>query len=97
MAGERIWQASSARAHFAEVVDLALTGTPQIVRKRSGEEVVILSRTSFELMQPNLKDYLLRSAGSANDDDDASVEAALGQVRQANALGFVPRLAPATK
>lgn len=91
MPQERIWQASEARSNFAEMVDQALTGAPQVIRKRSGEEVVLLSRASFELMKPSLKDYLLRSAGSAGDDDDASLDAALDQLRRGGGPALVPR------
>lgn len=91
MAQERFWQASEARAHFAEVVDDALAGAPQIIRKRSGEEVVLVSRSSFELMKPSLKDYLLRSAGTAGADDDASLDHALAELRRAGGTGLTPR------
>lgn len=86
MAGERVWQASDAQANFAAVMDGALSGTPQVIRRRSGEDVVVLSHADFERMWTTLKDYLLRSA-----DDDDTLEDALRCVRGMGALGLAPR------
>jgi prevent-host-death family protein len=68
------WQAAQARAHFAEVVDAAVEGKPQFIRRRDGNEVVLVSRAYFDRTKVNLKDYLL-SAGYAGDEPDAFDEA----------------------
>jgi prevent-host-death family protein len=81
MASERVWQASEARAKLPEVMSGALSGSPQIIRGRGGEEVVVVSRADYERMKPTLKDYLLRSPGAAGVDDDDMLEAALRRVR----------------
>ena len=65
-----IWQASSARHRFTEVVDAAVDGTPQFVRRRDGREVVVVSREYFERSQATLASYLL-TAGTMRDEDDA--------------------------
>jgi prevent-host-death family protein len=74
-------------------MEAALGGKPQVIRKRTGEEVVVVSRADYERMKPTLKEYLLRSAGAAGEDDDESFEAALRQVRATGAAGFAPRWA----
>jgi prevent-host-death family protein len=91
MASENVWQATEARARLPAVMEAALSGKPQVIRKRTGEEVVVLSRTDYERMKPTLKEYLLHSAGVAGDDDDESFEAALRQVRATGAMGFAAR------
>jgi prevent-host-death family protein len=91
MAGETVWQATEARAQLPAVMEAALSGKPQVIRKRTGEEVVLLSRMDYERMKPTLKEYLLRSAGASGEDDDEALEAALRQVRATGAMGFVPR------
>jgi prevent-host-death family protein len=91
MSGEKIWQATEARAQLPAVMQAALSGTPQIIRKRSGEEVVVVSRTDYERLKPTLKDYLLRSAGAAGGDDDAALRLALRRLRAIGAVGLVPR------
>jgi prevent-host-death family protein len=88
---DRVWQASEARAKLPEVMENALAGKPQVIRKRGGEEVVMLSRADFERMKPSLKDYLLRSAGTAGKDGDASLAKAMAKVRATGSLGFAPR------
>lgn len=65
-----VWQAAEARHQFSEVVDAAVEGRPQFVRRRDGREVVIVSREYFEQTRPNLKSYLVDS-GYADDADDA--------------------------
>lgn len=93
MPNETIWQATEARTRLPAVMDAALSGKPQVIRKRTGEEVVVLSRADYDRMKPTLKDYLLRSAGAAGEDDDESLEAALRQVRATGGVGLAPRSA----
>lgn len=64
------WQAGRARHHFSEIVDSAVEGKPQFIRRRDGREVVLVSKEYFERTKPNLKSYLL-SAGYADDAEDA--------------------------
>ncbi len=71
------WQASEARNSFPEVMKRALSGNPQVVRHRSGEEVVVVSRADYDAMRPSLKDYLL-SGGPCTDDDDELEEIIAG-------------------
>jgi hypothetical protein len=59
MAKEEFWQASEARSNFASVMEGALSGVPQVIRHRSGAEVVVVARAVFENERPSLKDYLL--------------------------------------
>ena len=65
-----VWQAAEARHRFSELVDAAVDGHPQFVRRRDGREVVVISREYFEETKPNLKSYLL-GAGYADEQDDA--------------------------
>jgi prevent-host-death family protein len=74
------WQAGAARNRFTAVVDAAVAGQPQFIRRRDGREVVVVSREYFELTRPNLKTYLL-AAGYAGDEDDA-FDRALRTVRR---------------
>lgn len=64
------WQAAEARHRFSKVVDAAVEGSPQFIRRRDGREVVLVSREYFERTKPSLKSYLL-SAGYAGPEDDA--------------------------
>jgi PHD/YefM family antitoxin component YafN of YafNO toxin-antitoxin module len=64
------WQAAQARARFAELVEAAIEGRPQFIRRRDGHEVVLVSREYFNRTKINLKTYLL-SAGYAGDEPDA--------------------------
>jgi prevent-host-death family protein len=89
MPRERVWQASEARANLPKVMSGALSGLPQVIRKRTGEEVVMVSRADYEQMKPTLKEYLLRSAGAAGDDE--ALDAALRRVLATGAAGFFPR------
>lgn len=64
------WQAAEARRRLTELVDAAVAGKPQFIRRRDGREVVVISREYFERTKPNLKGYLLAS-GYAGDEEDA--------------------------
>ncbi len=64
------WQAAEARHRFSQVVDAAVDGNPQFIRRRAGREVVVVSLEYFERTKPNLKGYLL-SAGYAPEEEDA--------------------------
>lgn len=65
-----VWQAAEARHRFSDLVDAAVDGHPQFVRRRDGREVVVVSKEYFEQTKPNLKSYLARS-GYADEQDDA--------------------------
>jgi prevent-host-death family protein len=84
-----LWQAAEARHHFSEVVDAAVDGKPQFVRRRDGREVVIVSREYFEETKPNLKSYLTTS-GYADSEDDA-FDVAMRSVRTDGIPAFEPR------
>ena len=64
-----IWQAAEARHRFSEVVDAAVDGRPQFIRRRDGRQVVIVSKEYFEETKPNLKSYLAGSGYAAAQDD----------------------------
>jgi prevent-host-death family protein len=83
----REWQATQARGAFAEIVEAAAAGKPQLIRRRDGKEVVVVSRDYFEARRPNLRDYLL-NAGYAEDHDE--FDDALAAVRGSAASPFAP-------
>ena len=68
------WQAAQARAHFSAIVDAAIEGRPQFIRRRDGHEVVLVARDYFDRTKSNLKTYLL-TAGYSGDEPDAFDEA----------------------
>jgi PHD/YefM family antitoxin component YafN of YafNO toxin-antitoxin module len=61
------WQA---RHRFSEIVDAAVEGQFQYVKRRDAKEVVVVSRDYFERTRPTLKTYLL-TEGFAEDGEDA--------------------------
>jgi prevent-host-death family protein len=81
------WQAAQARHRFSELVDAAMEGESQFIRRRDGRGAVLVSREYFERTKPNLKSYLL-DAGDAEEDD--AFEAALKDIRSGPPL-FPPR------
>jgi len=83
------WQAAEARHRFTDVVDAAVEGDPQFIRRRDGREVVVISREYFEKTKPNLRNYLL-SAGYAGPEDDA-FDTAIREVRTDRGALFAPR------
>lgn len=54
-----VWQAGAARHHFSELVDAAVDGRPQVIRRRDGREVVVVSKDYYEQTKPSLKSVLL--------------------------------------
>ena len=84
----REWQATKARAGFAEIIDAAAAGSPQLIRRRDGKEVVVVSRDYFEAHKPNLRDYLLTS-GYADEHDE--FDEAMQKVRESSSAFFAPR------
>jgi len=54
-----VWQAGAARHRFSELVDAAVDGRPQVVRRRVGREVVVVSKEYYEQTKPDLKSVLL--------------------------------------
>jgi prevent-host-death family protein len=77
---EIIWQASEARAKFPAIVQGALSGVPQVIKHRSGGEVVVISRADYDAMRPTMKDYLLRGGPGLDDDDPVAM--AIGENRR---------------
>jgi len=82
------WQATKARSAFAEIIDSAVEGIPQLIRRRDGKEVVVVSRDYFEAHKPNLRDYLLTS-GYADEHDE--FDDAMRKVRESGSAFFSPR------
>jgi prevent-host-death family protein len=83
------WQAAEARNRFSDVVDAAVDGRPQFVRRRDGREVVVVSKEYFEETKPNLKSYLVTS-GYAESEDDA-FDIAMRGLRRDGIPSFAPR------
>ena len=83
------WQAAEARHRFSDVVDAAVAGDPQIVRRRDGREVVVVSKEYFERTRPNLKTFLLTS-GYADEEEDA-FDRAMKEIRTEVGAFFRPR------
>ena len=83
----REWRATKARGAFAEIIEAAAKGEPQLIRRRDGKEVVVVSLDYFEASRPNLRDYLL-NAGYAEDHDE--FDDALAAVRGSAESPFAP-------
>jgi|SRR5271165_7076639 len=72
-----IWQAATARHRFSELVDAAVEGRPQLVRRRDGREVVVVSKEYYERTKPNLKTVLLSLRfGNRGDEFESVLDAA---------------------
>ncbi|WP_192499358.1 type II toxin-antitoxin system prevent-host-death family antitoxin [Skermanella pratensis] len=88
MTQERLWQISEARANLSNVMEGALSGTPQVIKKRTGEEVVVIAREDYKRLKPTLRDYLLQSAGL---DSDQVLDEGIRQARSTGTLGLTVR------
>jgi prevent-host-death family protein len=72
-----VWQAGAARHRFSELVDAAVDGRPQIIRRRDGREVVVVSKDYYEQTKPSLKSVLLSHRfGERGDMFDTALEEA---------------------
>jgi prevent-host-death family protein len=72
-----VWQAGAARHRFSELVDAAVDGRPQIIRRRDGREVVVVSKDYYERTKPNLRSVLLSHRfGERGDMFDTALEEA---------------------
>jgi len=83
-----VWQAAAARHRFSEVVDAAVKGRPQFVRRRDGREVVIVSKEYFDLTEPNLKSVLLSIRFGERGD---AFDQLLNEARSTIGSAFQPR------
>jgi prevent-host-death family protein len=78
-----VWQAATARHRFSEVVDAAVEGRPQFVRRRDGREVVVVSKEYFERTKPSLKTILQAMRfGSRGDEFDSALNEARGNLAE---------------
>jgi prevent-host-death family protein len=84
-----IWQAAEARDRFSDVVDAAVDGRPQFVRRRDGREVVVVSKEYFEETKRDLKSYLANSAYADSQDD--AFDVAIRGVRRDGIPLFDPK------
>ena len=76
-----VWQAAAARHRFSELVDAAVEGRPQLVRRRDGREVVVVSKEYYERTKPSLKTVLLSLRfGHRGDEFDLALEKAGGHL-----------------
>jgi hypothetical protein len=85
---EKIWQAGSARESLADIIEAAIAGTPQVVRRSDGQEVVVVSRDYYGRTRPSLKDRILALA-YAGDEEDA-FDRAMRDIRVGPPI-FAPR------
>jgi prevent-host-death family protein len=86
----RTWQASDARHKFSDVIDAAVGGEPQFVKRRDGRQVVVVSLEYFEKNRPTLKSYLLSEGVSEQTED------AFDRAMRAIRAGGSPFIAPGT-
>jgi hypothetical protein len=69
-----VWQASEAQSRLGELVDAALDGAPQVVRRADGREVVVVAREVFQAPDESapretLRDVLLNPGFTLEEDD----------------------------
>ena len=81
------WQAGAARHSFSKLVDAAVDGHPQFVRRRDGREVVVVSKEYYERTKPGLKSVLLSHRFGERGD---MFDTALGDARAMVGTGLVP-------
>jgi prevent-host-death family protein len=72
-----VWQAATARHRLSELVDAAMEGRPQLVRRRDGREVVVVSKEYYERTKPSLKTVLMSMRfGNRSDEFDSVLDQA---------------------
>jgi prevent-host-death family protein len=84
----RTWQASDARHKFSDLIDAAVGGEPQFVKRRDGRQVVVVSLEYFEQNRPTLKSYLL-SEGVSEETEDA-FDRAMREIRTESSPFITP-------
>jgi PHD/YefM family antitoxin component YafN of YafNO toxin-antitoxin module len=82
------WQAAMARHRFSELVDAAVEGRPQFVRRRDGQEVVVVSKEYYEQTKPDLKSVLLSFRFGEKGD---AFDTALGEARTTLGAALTPK------
>ncbi len=66
----RTWQAAEARHKFGDVIDAAVGGEPQLIERRDGTKVVLVSKGYFEATKPNIKTFLLNQGYSGEGEEE---------------------------
>ena len=82
------WQAAVARHRFSELVDAAVEGRPQFVRRRDGQEIVVVSKEYYERTRPDLKSVLLSYRFGERGD---TFDAALAEARATLGAALTPQ------
>jgi prevent-host-death family protein len=90
----RVWQASEAGHHFSDLVDAAVSGESQFVKRRDGQQVVVVSAEYFEKTRPTLGNYLLNQ-GVADEGEDA-FDIAMHDLRSEGSPFIAPSAADVT-
>lgn len=86
------WRLAEAQAQLAELVRRAQAGEPQMIGGPDGQDVVLLSRSTYEAGRRALaRNPLL--AGGPRADDDHDLENAIAGLREAGIglMGPLPR------
>ncbi len=78
-----------ARSRLADIIDQAVEGHPQFIRRRDGKEVVVVSRDYYDRTKGSLKSYLLEGGYEADGEDE--FDAIMDGVRESVGESFGPR------
>lgn len=65
----RIWNVVEARTGFVDLVDAAVAGSSQMIRRHDRRELVQVSREAWEAARPTFLDVLLASAGEGGENN----------------------------
>ena len=75
---EKVWDALEAQENLPELIRRSLLGTPQLIRSKTGEEVVIVDRGTFDALRPTMKEVLL-GGGMGPDADEDPIDAVVNK------------------
>jgi hypothetical protein len=67
------------RGRLSEIIDPAVSGTPQFIQRRDGKEVVVVSREYYDRTKANLKTFVLHEGISGPGEEE--FDAIIGDIR----------------